>query len=157
MDVYEDIERCFQGGWSDGLPVIPPYGTLVDRMLDEMGWSATEVIGTLPEQFIDIRAEHLAAAAVMAGCKFEYGRLLRALSLACVDPNFNISPVQVTTGGVGVLVMVSGPSKLARCVTSPRKGPAKMVKGWPDCATKIPLTCQLPIHFDFCQRGTSQV
>lgn len=109
LDVYDDIERCFEGGWSDGLPVVPPYGTLVDRMLDAMGWGPSEVVGTIPEQFIDIRAEHLAAAAVMAGCKFEYGPLLRALSLAVVDPNFNLSPVQVTTGGVGVLVMVSGP------------------------------------------------
>jgi hypothetical protein len=110
LDVYDDIERCFEGGWSDGLPVIPPYGTLVDRMLGHMGWTATEVVGTIPEQAIEIRAEHLAATAVMAGCKFDYAPLLRALSLALVDPNFNIGPVEVTTGGVAALVMVSGPA-----------------------------------------------
>ena len=82
LDVYDDIERCFEGGWSDGLPVIPPYGTLVDRMLGEMGWKPSEVVGRIKAQNIEIRAEHLAATAVMAGCKFEYGRLLRALSLA---------------------------------------------------------------------------
>jgi hypothetical protein len=110
LDVYEDIENCFAGGWSDGLPVVPPYGTLVDAMLAAMGWPATEIIGSIEEQRIDIRAEHVAAAAVMAGCRTEYGPLLRALSLALVDPAFNLGPVEVTTGGVAALVVVSGPA-----------------------------------------------
>lgn len=109
LDVYEDIENCFAGGWSDGLPVIPPYGTLVDRMLGEMGWKPTEVVGTIKAQDIEVRAEHLAAAAVMAGCRFEYGRLLRSLSQALMDPVFNISGVEVTTGGASALVIVGGP------------------------------------------------
>jgi hypothetical protein len=109
LDVYEDIENCFAGGWSDGLPVIPPYGSLVDRMLGEMGWKATEVVGEIKQQELEIRAEHLAAAAVMAGCKFEYARVLRPLSEALMDPLLNISGVEVTTGGAAVLVIVSGP------------------------------------------------
>jgi len=109
LDFYEDMERCFAGGWSDGLPVVPPYGSLVDRMLEAMGWQRDEVIGEIKAQNIRIRAEQLAATAVMAGCSFEYGRLLRALSEALVDPRFNLSGVEVTTGGVAALVMVSGP------------------------------------------------
>jgi hypothetical protein len=109
LDVYEDIENCFAGGWSDGLPVIPPYGSLVDRMLGEMGWKPTEVIGEIKTQDIEIRAEHVAAAAVMAGCKFEYARVLRPLSQALMDPLLNLSGVEVTTGGAAVLVIVSGP------------------------------------------------
>jgi hypothetical protein len=109
LDVYEDMEQCFERGWSDGLPVVPPYGSLVGRMLDAMGWSASDVVGRIDAQSIDIRAEHLAATAVMAGCRFEYGRLLRALSELLVAPEFNISGVEVTTGGVAALVIVSGP------------------------------------------------
>jgi hypothetical protein len=109
MDVYEDIENCFAGGWSDGLPVIPPYGSLVDRMLGEMGWKPTEVIGEIKTQDIEVLAEHLAAAAVMAGCKFEYARVLRPLCQALMDPLLDISAVEVTTGGAAVLVIVSGP------------------------------------------------
>jgi hypothetical protein len=45
----------------------------------------------------------------MSGCSFEYGRLLRALAGALMDPNFNLSGVEVTTGGVAALVVVSGP------------------------------------------------
>ncbi len=109
LTVYEDIERCFEGGWSDGLPVVPPYGSLVDRMLGEMGWKPTEVVGRIKAQNIEIRAEHLAATAVMAGCKFEYGRLLRALCKGLMDPRLNLSGAEVTTGGASVLVMVGGP------------------------------------------------
>jgi hypothetical protein len=109
LTAYEDIERCFAGGWSDGLPVVPPYGSLVDRMLGEMGWKASDVVGEIKDQNIRIRAEKLAAAAVMAGCEFRYGRLLRALSLNLVDPEFQISGVEVTTGGAAALVIVSGP------------------------------------------------
>ncbi|MFE3188478.1 hypothetical protein ACFXHA_05680 [Nocardia sp. NPDC059240] len=108
LDVYEDIERCFEAGWSDGLPVIPPYGTLVDTMLEACGWSATEVVGTIEDQHLEIRGEHLAAAAVMAGCKPEYGRFLRAVGHALLDPLLNISGCEVTTGGVSTTVIASG-------------------------------------------------
>ncbi|MGW6729644.1 hypothetical protein ACWF9G_27405 [Nocardia sp. NPDC055029] len=109
MEVYEDIERCFEGGWTDGLPVIPPYGSLVDAMLEACEWSATEVVGTIKDQHIEIRGEHLAAAAVMAGCKPEYGPFVKAVGEALVDPRINISGCEVTTGGVSATVIASGP------------------------------------------------
>jgi len=107
--MYQDIERCFGAGWSDGLPVIPPYESLVAPMLRAMGWEAVEIIGSIPTQHIEIRAEHLAATAVMAGCKPAYGVLLRSLGYALMDPGFNLSGVEVTTGGAAILVIVSGP------------------------------------------------
>ena len=110
LDVYDDIERCMSGSWSDGLPVIPPYGSLVEDMLAAMGWDYTEVVGSLPEQSIEVHASHVAAAAVMAGCRFEYGPLLRALTLALLDPVFNLTGVEVTTGGASATVIVSGPA-----------------------------------------------
>ena len=66
--VLDDIEKCMDSGWSDGLPVIPPYGSLVDPMLEAMGWQAQDVVGEIAEQSIKVRAEQVAAAAVMAGC-----------------------------------------------------------------------------------------
>lgn len=109
LDVLDDIERCYDGGWSDGLPVIPPYGSLVDRMLGAMGWKNTDVVGEISTQDLEILAEQVAAIAVMAGCKFEYGPVLRALAEALFDPRFHLSAVEVTTGGAAVLVIVSGP------------------------------------------------
>ncbi len=105
----QDIENCMNNGWSDGLPVIPPYGSLVDAMLDAMGWEAQDVIGEIPSQSIIITAEKAAATAVMAGCKTDYGRLLRALTEGLLDPLLNLSGAEVTTGGASILVTVSGP------------------------------------------------
>lgn len=110
LATVKDIENCMESGWSDGLPVIPPYGSLVEPMVEAMGWtSMTEVIAEIPEQQLLIRAEHAAATAVMAGCKTDYGRLLRALTLAMLDPKFNLTGTHVTTGGPATLVIVSGP------------------------------------------------
>ena len=68
--VVEDIERCFDAGWSDGLPVVPPYRSLVERMSAAMGWAPDEEVGSIDAQGIRIRAEHLAAAAVMAMAQY---------------------------------------------------------------------------------------
>ena len=103
------IERCFEIGWTDGLPVVPPYRHLVDEMLEALGWNADDVIGGIPSQRIEVTAQHLAAAAVMAGCRPEYAPVLKPLGELVVDESFNVSGVEVTTGGPGVLVLVSGP------------------------------------------------
>ena len=105
----EDIENCMDNGWTDGLPVIPPYGSLVDAMLEAMGWQGSDSVGEITDQNIVVRAEKAAATAVMAGCKTEYGPLLRALTEGLLDPKLNLSGVEVTTGGAAVLVIVSGP------------------------------------------------
>lgn len=105
----EDIENCMDNGWTDGLPVIPPYGSLVDVMLDAMGWQAHDIVGEIASQNIVVRAEKAAATAVMAGCKPEYGALLRALTEGLLDPLLNLSGAEVTTGGAAILVIVSGP------------------------------------------------
>ena len=62
----EDIENCMNNGWTDGLPVIPPYGSLVDEMLEAMGWQAQDIVGEIASQNIVVRAEKAAATAVMA-------------------------------------------------------------------------------------------
>src|SRR5581483_3337326 len=74
-----------------------------------LGWQAAEVVGEIRDQNLEIRAGHLAATAVMAGCKPEYAKLLRPLSEILVDRHVNISGIEVTTGGPSALVIVSGP------------------------------------------------
>lgn len=108
--VIQDIENCMRSGWSDGLPVIPPYATLVNPMVEAMGWpSPTVAVAEIAGQATVVRAEHLAAAAVMAGCRREYGRLLREICLAMLDPDFNLTATHLSTHGAATLVLVSGP------------------------------------------------
>ncbi|MFK7894364.1 MAG: hypothetical protein AB8G23_00935 [Myxococcota bacterium] len=108
-ETLEDIENCMNNGWTDGLPVIPPYGSVVNEMLAAMGWNGDDIIGELPEHNVVVRAEQAAATAVMAGCATEYGALLRSLTEALLEPKLNICGVEVTTGGAAMLVIVSGP------------------------------------------------
>lgn len=107
--LVDDIERCYAAGWHDGLPVVPPYRSLVDRMLEALGWTGDTVVGEIESQRLTITATEVAAAAVMSGCLPEYGRVLRALTEAMFEPAFNLSGTEVTTGGVSVTVLVSGP------------------------------------------------
>ena len=109
LETLQDIENCMNSGWTDGLPVIPPYGSVVNEMLDATGWRADDVIGEFPEHNVIVRAEQAAATAVMAGCAMEYGSLLRSLTEALLDPKLNICGVEVTTGGASLMVIVSGP------------------------------------------------
>lgn len=107
--MIDDIERCYAAGWSDGLPVVPPYRRKVDEMRDAMGFeSNTELAGHFEDQKLEIKAEHVAAVAVMSGCLPEYGRVLRALTDAMFAPEYNLSGAEVTTGGAAVCVIVSG-------------------------------------------------
>jgi hypothetical protein len=32
LDVFEDLEQCFEHGWSDARPLVPPHGSLVNGM-----------------------------------------------------------------------------------------------------------------------------
>ncbi len=109
QSLAQDIEQCFGSGWSDGLPVVPPYRSLVDPMLEALGWKGSDVVGSIEAQRLEITADHIAAAAVMAGCLPEYARVLRPLTEAMFEKVFNLSGVEVTTGGVSVTVIVSGP------------------------------------------------
>lgn len=108
LSLIEDIETCHERGWTDGLPVVPPYRPLVDRMLASIAVGWDEVVGELPRQNIDVRGCEIASIAVMAGCDPSYGPILRAIADAILDPAFNLNGVAVTTGGASILVIASG-------------------------------------------------
>ena len=44
----DEMESCFDRGWSDGLPVIPPTAVRVIRMLKQTSRSPDEIIGKIP-------------------------------------------------------------------------------------------------------------
>ncbi len=108
MAYVDDIETCYERGSTDGLPVVPPYRSAVERMLAGMSIGWDDLVGTIARQNIEVRASEIAAAAVMAGCEPTYGPMLRAVADAILDPAFNLNGVAVTTGGAGILIAVSG-------------------------------------------------
>ena len=68
----EAIERCYELGWTDGLPVVPPTDYRVGQFLEHVGRPAAEVVGELPERRREITVGKVAANAVMAGCLPEH-------------------------------------------------------------------------------------
>ncbi|MGX9936522.1 hypothetical protein ACVFVO_14130 [Advenella kashmirensis] len=103
------IDFCFEHGWSDGLPVIPPTEGRVRAMLDAAGLQPDDQIGFIPERQISITAEKVAINAVLAGCKPEYMPVVVAAVEGICDPEWAFHGPSTTTSGPAVLLIVNGP------------------------------------------------
>ena len=105
----EAIERCYELGWSDGLPVVPPTAARVAEFIERTGRPASEVIGELPERRRQITVGKVAANAVMAGCLPEYMPVVLTAAEAMLDPVFNLVGPSSSMGGSAILTIVNGP------------------------------------------------
>jgi hypothetical protein len=108
-DALEALEKCYELGWTDGLPVIPPAQERVAEFLESAGLRASEVVGELPERRREITAGKVAANAVMAGCLPEFLPVVLAATEAMLDPAFNLVGPSSSMGGAAVLLIVNGP------------------------------------------------
>lgn len=108
-DSLEAIEKCYELGWTDGLPVVPPTQARVAQFLDLAGLAEFDTVGVIPERRRQITAGKVAANAVMAGCLPEYLPVVLAATEAMLDPVFNLVGPSSSMGGAAVLVVVNGP------------------------------------------------
>jgi hypothetical protein len=113
-DLADAIEFCYDQGWTDGLPVIPPTPGRVAAMLAASGLAAGDVLGRIPERRITLRAEQVAINAVMAGCLPAYMPVVVAAVRGLLDPAFGLHGPGASTAGVGFLTVVNGP--MARAI-----------------------------------------
>lgn len=110
IDETEDlIEACYEKGWTDGLPVVPPTPERVERMLSGTAREPDELIAAVPPKWGRATVEKVAINAVMAGCKPAYFPLILAAVAAMTNEQFNLHGVQVTTSHVGPMLIVNGP------------------------------------------------
>lgn len=110
LGVDEDpIEACFERGWSDGLPVVPPTPLRVMRMLKDCGHDPDEIIGKVPPDNVPLSVEKLAINAVLAGCKPEYFAAVMATVRAALQDAFCMHGLLCTTYFSGPVVIVNGP------------------------------------------------
>ena len=105
----EAIERCYELGWTDGLPVVPPTVERVNQFLEHARRPASDVVGQIPERRREITTAKVAANAVMAGCLPEYMPVLLAAVEAMLDPMFNLVGPSSSMGGSAILAIVNGP------------------------------------------------
>ena len=109
----DENEACFDRGWSDGLPVVPPTEARVMAMLAGTTRAPDEIVAIVPPDLVPCTVEKVAINAVMAGCKPEYLPIvLTAVEMACT-PEFNIHGVLATTMSVGPVLIVNGPIRRA--------------------------------------------
>ncbi|HXG16911.1 MAG TPA: hypothetical protein VNK50_11720 [Calidithermus sp.] len=103
------IEFCFQQGWSDGLPVVPPTPAKVQAMLEAAGLDPGQEIAVIEHRAVRITAEKVAINAVMAGCRPEYMPVVVAAVEAMGDPRWSYHGPGTSTAGAAVLMIVNGP------------------------------------------------
>lgn len=107
-DALDAIEYCFDQGWTDGLPVVPPTEHRVREFLEYAGLEPATVVGTIPERDREVTAEKLAINAVMAGCRKEYMPVVVAACEALCDPAFKFNHL-ASLGSPWPMMIVSGP------------------------------------------------
>ena len=108
-DAEDAIEACFDRGWTDGLPVVPPTAARVLRMLAGTTRRPDEVLGLVPPDLARCTVEKVAINAVMAGCKPEYFPIVLAAVEAALVDEFGMHGILCTTMFAGPLVIVNGP------------------------------------------------
>lgn len=109
-DSEDPIEACFDRGWSDGLPVVPPTPERVYRMLQGTTRKPDEVLGLMPPDLVECTVEKVAINAVMAGCKPEYMPVVLAAVEAALIDEFGMHGLLCTTMFAGPLVLANGPA-----------------------------------------------
>jgi hypothetical protein len=103
------IEECYDKGWTDGLPVVPPIPGLVRRFLEHTDRSPSEVIWTMSQVKRGCTVEVAAINAAMAGCRPEYFPVVLAALEATVDEGWPANGGWQSTTGGGPLLIVNGP------------------------------------------------
>src|SRR5947209_20483744 len=91
------VEWYFERGWTDGLPVVPPTRELVDAFVEALGGDPQLVECKVPPRRGSLTREVLADNMLMAGCKAEHARVVRAAMLAVTAKPFNLNAVQSTS------------------------------------------------------------
>lgn len=104
----DDIEACFDRGWSDGLPVVPPTEVRVLRMLEGTTRAPDEIVAIIPPNNIPCTVEKIAINAVMAGCKPEYLPVVITAVEAVCDDVFCMHGLLATTYFSSPVVIVNG-------------------------------------------------
>jgi hypothetical protein len=107
LDAFQ--EWAMAERWSDGLPVLPPTATRVDRMLGARAGRRHEVVATLAPLDGAATLEAIAINAALAGAGPEHLPVIIAAVRAIAEPKFNLNAIQTTTHPCTPLLIVNGP------------------------------------------------
>src|SRR5260221_4764828 len=100
-DLLAAIDYCYDQGWTDGLPVVPPVVDRVKAMLAAESRPAETVIAHHPATGLDLSLHAAAVNAVMAGSLPDYFPVVVPAFAALDKTRFNFYGSDARTGGCG--------------------------------------------------------
>ena len=98
----EAIEKYFELGWTDGLPVVPPTKEKIDKFVEFLGGNPDFIECKVPPRWGGLSRGVLAINMIMAGCKAEYAPvvILTIVSNRTHPPSSSITVEAVLLGRV---------------------------------------------------------
>lgn len=109
-DPLSAIDHCYEQGWAaDGLPVVPPERSRVEKMMAHTVDDAASIVCRHPTTGIVCSVQAAAVNAVMAGCLPEYFPVVLAALRAADQTPYNFHGSAASTGGSTPVLVVSGP------------------------------------------------
>ncbi|MDD1775437.1 MAG: hypothetical protein LUQ24_07890, partial [Methanobacterium sp.] len=115
FEVFQDpdVERVSQNFYikkqTDGLPIIPPTKTRVQKFLKYTDQKPDEVIRILPPKRGKATLEKIAINAAMAGCLPTYMPVVQHSIRAAGQEMFNLPAVNATTHPIAICMVINGP------------------------------------------------
>lgn len=109
----ELIEYCYEQGWTDGLPVVPPIQEFVDEFLAQTDRDPDEILTVQQHLSRSCNVRQAAINAVMAGCKPEYFPVILAVLDSLEASGIARSGLMQSTTGQGEIIIVNGPLRKA--------------------------------------------
>ena len=107
-DELSAIDWCYEQGWTDGLPVVPPERERVERFLMAAGRPPEEVVARHPATGRECSVQSAAVNAVMAGCLPQYFPTVLAALEGLNEDAYNFHGSTASTGGSAPVVVISG-------------------------------------------------
>ncbi len=103
---------------TDGLPIIPPTRSRVDKFLKYSDLKPEEIIAILPPKRGKATMEKVAINAVMAGCLPHFMPVIQHAVKAVSQEKFNLPGINATTHPISICAIVNGPVSTELAINS---------------------------------------
>lgn len=103
---------------TDGLPIIPPTRSRVDKFLKYSDLKPEEIIAILPPKRGKTTLEKVAINTVMAGCLSNFMPVVQHAVKAVSQEKFNLPGINATTHPISICAIVNGPVSTELAINS---------------------------------------
>jgi len=160
LGAREAIEYCYEQGWTDGLPVVPPIQEFVDELLAQTDRDPSEVLLVQEHLNRSCNVREAAINAVMAGCRAEYFPVVLAVMDSLHASGITRSGLMQSTTGQAEIIVVNGPLRQTLGFNSTNNifGPGDRANATVGRALRLIVMNVLgirPHEFDQSTQGTS--